>query len=124
MLIEEKLTGMIIDAAIDVHKTLCPCLLESAYEKCMGIKLGLRGIRFKSQVEIPLEYKGTKVTPAYRADIIVDEKVIMELKTIESILPIHEAQLLSYLKLTKLRIGLILNFNTPLLKDGIKRMVL
>ncbi|MBC8256043.1 MAG: GxxExxY protein [Candidatus Marinimicrobia bacterium] len=109
---------------MEVHKALGPGLLESAYEKCLNIELKLREIAFRTQVEIPLTYKGTKVKPGYRIDMLVEDRVVIELKAVESILPIHEAQLLTYLKLTKKRVGLILNFNSTVMKKGIKRMVL
>lgn len=124
LLLEKKITRIIIDSAIEVHKTLGPGLLESAYEKCLGIEFDIRGIEFKSQVEIPLEYKGTKIKPGYRIDLMVENTVILELKAVETILPIHQAQLLTYLKLIKKRVGLILNFNSAIMKNGIKRMVL
>jgi len=103
---------------------LGPGLLESAYEKCLGIEFELRGIPFQTQVEVPLSYKGEKVKPGYRLDMMVDNKVILELKTVDKIQPIHQAQLLTYLKLTPKHVGLILNFNSAVMKNGIKRMVL
>ena len=124
MLLEQKLTQKIIESAIEVHKALGPGLLESAYEKCLGIEFELRGILFQTQVEVPLSYKGEKVKPGYRLDMMVDNKVILELKTVDKIQPIHQAQLLTYLKLTQKQVGLILNFNSAVMKNGIKRMVL
>lgn len=124
MLLEKELTDKIIRAGIEVHKALGPGLLESAYEKCLMKEFELYGIPFQSQVELPLEYKGIKVDAGYRIDLIVDKKVIIELKAIESILPVHEAQLLTYMKLTRIRVGMLINFHVPVLKNGIKRMVL
>jgi GxxExxY protein len=124
LLIEKENTGIIIESAIEVHKVLGPGLLESAYEKCLSIEFESRGIEFKTQVEIPLVYKGTQVKPGYRIDMLVENKVILELKSVESINPIHEAQLLTYLKLMHKKVGLILNFNSAVMKNGIKRMVL
>ena len=124
MLLEKELTNKIIGAAIEVHKALGPGLLESAYEKCLMKEFELSNISFKSQIELPLEYKGIRVDAGYRIDLIVKEKVIIELKAVESLIPVHEAQLLTYLKLTGIRVGMLMNFNVPVLKDGIKRMVL
>ncbi len=124
MLLEKELTDKIIRAGIEVHKALGPGLLESAYEKCLMKEFELSQIPFRSQVDFPLEYKGIKVDAGYRIDLVVDEKVIIELKAVESIIPVHEAQLLTYMKLTGIRVGMIMNFHVPVLKDGIKRMVL
>jgi GxxExxY protein len=119
-----SLTEQVIGSAIEVHKTLGPGLLESVYQRCLAYELNQRNINFATEVTIPIHYKDQKIDCAFRADIIVENKIILELKAIEKILPIHEAQLITYLKLTKMRLGLILNFNTKLLKDGIKRMIL
>ena len=124
MLLEKELTNKIIGSAIEVHKALGPGLLESAYEKCLMKEFELSNISFKSQIELPLEYKGIRVDAGYRIDLIVKEKVIIELKAVESLIPVHEAQLLTYMKLTGIRVGMLMNFNVPVLKDGIKRMVL
>lgn len=124
MILEESLKENIIGAAIEVHKYLGPGLLESAYEKCLCHELNLRGLKFERQKPIPLEYKGIKLDCGYRLDIVVEEKVILEIKTVDAITPVHEAQLLTYLRLANLKVGLILNFNVPVLKDGIRRMVL
>lgn len=118
-----QLTERIIGAAIEVHRALGPGLLESAYEECVCFELALTGLRFRRQVPLPVLYKGIKLDCGYRLDIIVEETVVIELKTVSQILPIHQAQLLTYLKLGGFRIGLLLNFNSPVLKDGIKRMV-
>jgi len=117
-----QLTGEVINAAIEVHKTLGPGLLESIYEECLCHELGLRRIPYERQKELPIEYKGVKLNCIYRLDIIVDNQLLLEIKACEALLPIHEAQLLTYLKLTGLRLGLLINFNVPMLKDGIKRL--
>ncbi|HYE63551.1 MAG TPA: GxxExxY protein [Phycisphaerales bacterium] len=118
------LTQAIIGAAIEVHRALGPGLLESAYEACLAHEFALRSIAFKRQVEIPVLYKGIKVETAFRADFIVEGAVIVELKSAERLTPVYDAQLLTYLKLTSLPVGLILNFNTKVLTDGIKRIAL
>jgi GxxExxY protein len=120
---ENEISGKIIGAAIEVHKHLGPGLLESAYEECLCRELDLRGIDFKRQVPLSLSYKGLKLDCGYRLDLLVEEKVIVELKTVEAIAPIHEAQILTYLKLRDIRLGLIINFNVPLLVEGIRRLV-
>ncbi len=116
------LTGRIIGAAIEVHKALGPGLLESAYEECLCIELGLRKMPNERQKELPVEYKGVKLDCGYRLDIVVANRVIVELKACESLLPIHEAQLLTYLKLSGIKVGLLINFNVPILKEGIRRL--
>jgi GxxExxY protein len=118
------LTERIIAAAIEVHRQLGPGLLESAYEECLCKEFTLRDISFERQKALPLEYKGLKLDCGYRMDIIVENKVILELKCIEAIAPVHEAQLLTYLRLSGLKVGLVINFYTAVLKDGIRRMVL
>ena len=118
------LTKSVIGAAIEVHRALGPGLLESAYEICFCRELNLREIRFQRQVPIPLEYKGVKLDCGYRSDVIVEETLLLELKAVDALLPIHEAQLLSYLKLTGVNVGLLINFNVELLRDGIRRRVL
>ncbi|HEA66374.1 MAG TPA: GxxExxY protein [Desulfobacterales bacterium] len=119
-----KLTGLVIGAAIEVHKALGPGLLESAYEECLcrELELELRGIPFERQKELPIEYKGAKLDCGYRLDIVVAGRLILELKACENLQPIHEAQLLTYLKLTGIKYGLLINFNVPVLKDGIRRI--
>ena len=124
MLEQEHLTEAIIGAAIDVHRELGPGLLESAYEECLCHELHLRGLRFQRQVELPVRYKGLNLDCGYKLDVVVDEQVILELKSIEQILPIHHAQLLTYLRLSGKRIGLLMNFNVAVLKNGIVRRVL
>jgi GxxExxY protein len=118
-----ELTEKIIGAAIEVHKSLGPGLLESAYEVCLAHELSLAGISFDRQVPVPVIYKSVPLDCGYRLDFLVENAVVVELKTIESLQPIHEAQLLTYLKLGGWLIGLLINFNVPVLKKGIKRMV-
>jgi len=120
----DPLTERVIGAAIEVHRHLGPGLLESAYEECLCYELSLAGLTFERQVPLPVVYKEIRLECGYRLDVVVEKKLILELKTIEKILPVHEAQLLTYLKLTGIRKGLLLNFNVPVLREGIKRMVL
>jgi len=120
---ENLLTGKIIGCAIEVHKELGPGLLESAYEQCLCHELALQGIAFERQVPLPVDYKGIRLDCGYLMDLVVEGEVIVELKTVEKILPIHEAQLLTYLKLYHRPVGLLVNFNVPILKDGVKRIV-
>jgi GxxExxY protein len=117
-------TSAIIGAAIEVHRHLGPGLLESAYEECLCHELHLRGIDFRRQIDLPVEYKGLKLDCGYRLDLIVHEEVVVELKCVERVLPVHEAQLLTYMMLTGKRVGLLINFNVPLLANGITRRVL
>ena len=117
------LTGRIIAAAIEVHRYLGPGLLESAYEQCLCRELDRRGINFERQVALPIDYKGYRIDSGYRLDLVVDQRVVVELKAVRQLEKIHEAQLLTYLKMTGLNLGLLLNFNVVLLKDGIKRLV-
>jgi GxxExxY protein len=124
MLYERELTEKIIAAAIEVHRHLGPGLLESAYEECLCHELRLRGIPFERQKKLPVEYKGKHLEHGYRMDIVVAGKVVLELKCAEAIAPIHEAQLLTYLRLSGLKIGFIFNFKVPVMKNGIKRFVL
>ena len=118
------LSREIIGAAIEVHKSLGPGLLESAYKFCLCQELKLRGIPFQRQVSLGLEYKGIILEDVYRMDIVVDGLVILELKSVERLEPIHDAQLLTYLRLSRIWLGLLINFNVPVLKQGIKRFVL
>jgi GxxExxY protein len=117
-------TEAIIGAAIEVHKHLGPGLLESAYEECLCHELHLRNIPFQRQVPLPVVYKGTKLDCGYRIDLLVKNEVVVELKAIDSILPIHEAQALTYMRLGSWKVGLIINFNVPIIVKGIKRLVL
>jgi GxxExxY protein len=124
-LLHEELTERIIGAAIEVHRELGPGLLESAYEECLCHELRLRELRLARQVSLPVRYKGVNLDCGYRIDLIVQDLVVVELKCLEHILPVHEAQLLTYLKLTGKRVGLILNFNiSVLVRGGIVRKVL
>jgi len=117
------LTKEIIGAAIEVHRTLGPGLLESAYEECLCRELDLRRIRFVRQSSLPVEYKGVKLDCGYRLDLLVADVVVVEIKAVDTLLPIHKAQLLTYLKLGGWSIGLLINFNVPVLMSGIRRMV-
>ncbi|HEY2681417.1 MAG TPA: GxxExxY protein [Candidatus Udaeobacter sp.] len=119
-----QLTEAIIGAAMEVHRTLGPGLLESTYELCLCRELSIRGISFERQVPIAVEYKAVKLDCGYRADIVVDGMILVEIKAIDSLLRIHDAQLLSYLKLGGWKIGLLINFNVELLKNGLRRRVL
>ena len=119
-----ELTDAIIGAAMEVHRALGPGLLESTYEMCLCRELAIRGIPFERQVPIPVEYKGVKLDCGHRADIVIDGTILLEIKAIGSLLPIHDAQLLSYLKLGGWKIGLLINFNVELLKNGLRRRVL
>ena len=118
-----QLTGKVIGAAIEVHKASGPGLLESTYEECLCHELQLRKIAYERQKPLPIEYKGVRLDCGYRLDLLVQGKIILELKACEKIDPIHEAQLLTYLKLTGLNVGLLLNFNVPVMRDGIVRIV-
>lgn len=119
----DQLSKEIIGAAIEVHRALGPGLLESAYETCLGHELSLRGVAYARQVALPVRYKAVQLDCGYRLDFLVGELVIVELKAVETIEPIHEAQLLTYLRLKQLWLGLLINFNVPVLKQGIKRLV-
>jgi GxxExxY protein len=119
-----ELSQAIIGAAIEVHRVLGPGLLESAYEECLCRELTLRGIPFERQRTLPIEYKGHHLNSGYRLDLLVGGEIVVELKTVETLLPIHNAQLLSYLRLGGWRLGLLINFHTPVLRHGIRRLVL
>ncbi len=124
-LLHEELTEKIIGAVIEVHRALGPGLLESAYEECLCREFNLRGLTFQRQVQLPVEYKGVKLDCGYRLDLIVQDDVVLELKCVEHTLPVHEAQLLTYLKLTGKHVGIIINFNVAtLVRGGIVRKVL
>ena len=116
-----NITGQIVDAAMKVHTALGPGLLESAYEACLAHELKKRGFSIERQKEVPVEYDGILIDIGYRLDLLVNDKVVVELKAVSEVAPIHEAQILSYLKLGKKPIGLLINFNVQRLKDGIKR---
>jgi GxxExxY protein len=119
----DKLTERIIGCAIEVHRQLGPGLLESIYESALCVELEWEKIRFRRQVALPIEYRGRPLGE-YRLDLIVEELVVVELKSVERFEPVFEAQLLTYLRLAKLRVGLLINFNSRLLRDGVKRFVL
>ena len=119
-----ELTANIIGAAIEVHTALGPGLLESTYEECMAREMQLRELRFERQVPLPVAYKGVKLDCGYRLDFVVDRAVVVELKAVDTLRPIHEAQLLTYLRLGGWTVGLLINFNVPVLKHGIRRVVL
>ena len=124
MLHESELTDRIIGAAIEVHRALGPGLLESAYQVCLAHEFNLKGIPYERELPLPVCYKGIQLDNGYRLDFLVAHRVVTELKAVEALQPIHEAQLLTYLRLTGCRVGLLINFNVPVLKDGIKRRAL
>ena len=119
-----QLTGTIIGSAIEVHKALGPGLLESAYEECLWFEIQSRRLNAQRQVSLPIDYKGRQLDCGYRLDLLIDDKIVVEIKAVEKLLPIHKAQLLTYLKLGGWNLGLLLNFNVPVLKQGIRRLVL
>lgn len=119
----EEIASKIVAAAIKVHTALGPGLLESAYQKCMAYELARDGSKVEGEVLLPIKYDDVDIDAGYRIDMIVGESVIIENKTVEKLLPIHEAQLLTYLKMRKCKLGFLLNWNVPRMKDGIKRMV-
>jgi len=123
-LLSEALTETIIGAAIEVHSQLGPGLLESVYEECMCEELRIRSIPFRSQIELPVVYKGRETGGKYRIDLVVADEVVVELKSVERLLSVHEAQLLSYLRLTGKHVGLLINFKVAVLHRGIMRRVL
>ena len=120
---ENGISKVIIGAAIEVHKRLGPGLLESVYKQCLARELQIQGIPYLLEMVLNTEYKGLKFDIGYRIDMMVLDKVIVELKVVESLLPVHQAQLLSYLRLSKRKLGLLLNFNVPVMRDGIRRVV-
>ena len=124
MLKHQELTRSIVGAAIEVHRELGPGLLEGVYEECLAFELAERGLEFERQLVVPLTYKGAALTSNLRIDLLVGRAVVVELKFIEGTLPIHEAQLMTYLRMMRCEVGLIINFNVPVLKQGITRRVL
>ena len=120
---KDAITGRIIGCAIEVHKVMGPGLLESAYEECLCHEMALAGVPFERQVSVPLAYKGVALDCGYQLDLLVEESVVVELKAVEKLLPIHEAQLLTYLRLAGKHTGLLINFNIPVLTQGLKRLV-
>ncbi|HWR50235.1 MAG TPA: GxxExxY protein [Bryobacteraceae bacterium] len=119
-----EVTHQVIGAAVEVHRSLGPGLLESAYMQCLCRELSLRNVSFRTELRLPVEYKGIRLDCGYRIDMLVEESVVIEAKSVEAILPIYEAQLLTYLRLGGWKIGLLINFNVPVLRDGIRRKVL
>ncbi|MBI2240040.1 MAG: GxxExxY protein [Magnetospirillum gryphiswaldense] len=120
----DPLTDRILGCAIEVHRTLGPGLLESAYEECLCYELAQAGIACQRQVPLPVRYKDVRLDCGYRLDVVAENQVVIELKTVEKLLPVHDAQVLTYLRLSGCRVGLLVNFNVPVLRDGIKRLVL
>jgi GxxExxY protein len=121
---DDKITNRIIACAISVHQELGPGLLESIYEEALGIEFELDGLVFNRQIALPVVYKGYLLSGSFRVDMVVENSVVIELKCVESILPVHEAQVLSYMRLGGWKIGLLLNFKSALLKNGIRRVLL
>jgi len=118
-----KLSGIILDSSIEVHRNLGPGLLESVYEVCLCKELASKGVRYERQVALPVVYKGETLNADFRIDILVDDKIVVELKAVELLMPVHKAQLLTYLKLTDKKLGLLINFNVPRLIDGFVRII-
>ena len=121
---EERTASAVVDAAIKVHSILGPGLLESVYEKCLAHELKQRGLRVSTQIALPVYYEGVEIESGLRIDMLIENLVVLELKAVEQLLPVHEAQLLSYLRLSKRRVGFLLNFHVPLMKDGITRRII
>jgi len=119
----DDITERVIGGAIQVHRTLGPGLLETAYEACLAFELAERGLNVARQVSLPIVYRDVKLECGYRLDLVVEDSVVVEVKAVEELAPIHEAQVLCYLKLSGLRVGLLINFNTKVLRDGIRRLV-
>ncbi len=120
---ENTIARQVVGAALEVHRVLGPGLLESAYQACLARELTIQGVRFREQAAIDVEYKGLMVESAYKADFLINDRVIVELKTVDNLSPVHRAQLLTYLKWSGLKLGLLFNFNSKLLKQGIQRVV-
>lgn len=123
VLSDDQLTGEIVGSAIEVHRRLGPGLLESAYEECLVFELMERGLQIERQLDLPIHYKGSRLNAGYRIDLLVNKQVVVELKSVRKLEPIHEAQLLTYLRLAEKRYGLLLNFNVPVMKQGIRRLL-
>jgi GxxExxY protein len=121
--VDAVLSGQVIGAAIEVHRTLGPGLLESSYQACLSHELTLRGLAWIQQKEIPLQYKGVCLNSAYRIDFLIEGRLVLEVKAIEALTPVHHAQLLTYLKVLYLRLGLLINFNVETLTRGVRRVV-
>ncbi len=122
-MIHNELSGEIIGAAIEVHRVLGPSLLESLYEEALVVELGLRNIKVTRQVEVPVDYKGHRLQNLLRLDLLVGDLIIIEVKSVENILPAHEAQLLGYLRMTHKELGLLINFNTAILSKSVRRII-
>ena len=120
---DEAVAALVVDAALAVHRELGPGLLESVYEQCLAHELESRGVAVQRQVAMPVRYRGIRVESGFRMDMLVGDRVIVEIKALETLLPVHTAQVLTYLKLAHRRLGLLINFNVPLLKQGIRRLV-
>jgi len=120
----DELSNKIIGCAIDVHRELGPGLLESTYEQCLAYELSRAKIPFKLQVELPVQYKAIRLDCGYRIDVFIDDRVIVELKSVDQLLKIHEAQVLTYMKLARVGVGLLINFNVDVLRKGVRRFVL
>jgi GxxExxY protein len=120
---ENQVTEGIIGCAIEVHRALGPGLLESIYEECLAVELRLRRLSFERQICVPIEYKGERVAVDLRIDLLVERCIVVELKAVEKVLPVHDAQLLTYLRLTGNAVGLLINFNVPVLRHGLRRLV-
>ncbi|MDB5482189.1 MAG: hypothetical protein JWO83_3242 [Caulobacteraceae bacterium] len=120
----DAVTGAIIDSGLKVHRTLGPGLMESAYEQCLAYELGRRGVTARWQIALPIVYDGLRLDAGYRLDMVVEDTVIVEIKAVDAVTALHEAQLMTYLKLSAMRVGLLINFNVLLFKNGVKRFVL
>ena len=120
----DELSNKVIGLAIEVHRELGPGLLENTYKQCLAYELSQARIKFQMEAELPVRYKTMRISCGYRIDLLIENKLIVELKSVDEIHPIHEAQLLTYMKLAKIKIGLLMNFNEKMLKEGIKRFVL
>ena len=118
------LTGSLVDAGLMVHRTLGPGLLERVYEHCLAHEIKRRGLSLRRQVWLPIQYGGVELAEGFRMDLVVEERIIVEVKAVESLTRLHQSQLLSYLRLSGLRVGLLMNFNVPLFKDGVRRLAL
>jgi GxxExxY protein len=119
----EKLATEVVDAIFAVHREIGPGLLESVYEECLAVELTSRSLNFQRQAAVPVAYRGRQIEVAFRADLIVEDLLLIELKAVEALSPVHKAQAITYLKLLRLPLGLLVNFNVPLIKDGIKRVI-
>ncbi len=122
--IENNLARIVVNSALIVHKSMGPGLLESTYQECLAYELFQEGLSIRKEVPMPLVYKGVSLDCGYRIDILVEEKLVVEIKSVETLIDVHAAQVLTYLKLSGCRLGLLINFNVALLKDGIRRLIL